>query len=421
MTEVMDRDEVITMVDVPERETADLEITINTQPERTSDDPLSWAERTAQAEPTPSHSDENFRPTYPSHLRSEIMSFDGELPDESLGELPTNDQQRFLRLNVVPNRPCSATFTLADNSVDSRYILDKIVSIGIPKAQVACIQRSRSGQVNVTFTKAELRDLFLSKLSTTFEQRPIVPRQPSHPGVFVTVRDAPWELSDKLIQQRLEQFGVVYSIRRAYNQSLLPERIPDGRRVLRMSITEPIPPFMRFGPFLVRIFYPDQPRVCWKCGSPEHIGRACPYHYCFNCDKSGHLAYACEERLKCSLCKAEDHLAIDCPGNWGRRTRAQRTPRRTEEPPSEHEESVQQDHEEQSMDDQSSQQQSDDSGTSSDERTDDNMDEEDGVSDIEQFSTSEDSNASPSHRKRGARPEAHVKKKSRTEEPPPPP
>lgn len=56
-----------------------------------------------------------------------------------------------------------------------------------------------------------------------------------------------------------------------------------------------------------------------------------------------------------------------------------------------------------------------DLGTS-DDRSDDNMDEEDGVSNIEQFSTSEDSNVSPSQRKRGARPEAHVKKKSRSEE-----
>ena len=408
------------MVDVPERQTEDLVITVTMEPERTSEESPCWADRVAQAEPTPSHNEENFRPSYPRHLTSEIMTFDGVLPGQPLGELPTNDQQRLLRLNVVPNRPCSATFTLADNSVDSRYILDKIVLMGIPKTQVACIQRSRSGVVNVTFSKAELRDLFLSKVSTTFQQRPTVSRQHEQPGIFVTIRDAPWELSDKLIQHRLEYYGVVHSIRRAFNQSLLPERIPDGRRVLRMTLEEPIPPFMRFGPYLVRIFYPNQPRVCWKCGSSEHIGRACPDHYCFNCDKPGHLAYACEERLKCSLCKAEDHLAIDCPGNWGRRTRAQRTPRRTEEPPDAQEVFAQQDHEEQSshVDDESSQQQSDDSG---DDRSDDDMYEEEGVSDIEQFSTSADSNVSPSQRKRGARPEPNVKKKSRTEEPPSPP
>ena len=121
------------------------------------------------------------------------------------------------------------------------------------------------------------------------------------------------------------------------------------------------------------------------------------------------------------MCKAEDHLAIDCPGNWGRRTLAQRTPRRTEEPPEDQEEFAQQDQEEESIceDDESSQRQSNDSGASSDNNSDDNMEREEGVSDNEQFSTSEDSDISPSQRKRGAMPEAHVKKKSRTEDPPP--
>ena len=48
MTEVMDRDEVIPVVDVPVREIADLEITVNTEPEHTSDDSSSWAEQTAR-------------------------------------------------------------------------------------------------------------------------------------------------------------------------------------------------------------------------------------------------------------------------------------------------------------------------------------------------------------------------------------
>lgn len=177
---------------------------------------------------------------------------------------------------------------------------------------------------------------------------------------------------------------------------------------------KPIPPFMRFGPFLVQIHYPDQPRVCWKCGSSDHIGGSCPDHQCFNCDQPGHVAHACEERLRCSLCKAEDHLAIDCPGNWGRRTRAQRTPNRIDEPPEVQLELAQHDQEPIYEDGDSSQARSINSeGSSGDEGTDDNMhDGEEGVSDIAQFSSSEESNASPSQRKRGARPEEHVKKKS---------
>ena len=88
---------------------------------------------------------------------------------------------------------------------------------------------------------------------------------------------------------------------------------------------------MKFGPYLVRVFYPEQPRVRWKCTSPDHIGRECPDYYCFNCDQP-HTASFCEEHIKCSLCKAEDHLAIDCFGNWGPRTLAQRFPQGDEEP-----------------------------------------------------------------------------------------
>ena len=105
---------------------------------------------------------------------------------------------------------------------------------------------------------------------------------------------------------------------------------------------------------------------------------------------------------------------ISRPGNWGRRTRAQRTPNRIDEPPEVQPELAQHDQEPIYEDGDSSQAHSIDSeGSSGDEGTDDNMhDGEEGVSDIEQFSSSEESNASPSQRKWGARPEEHVKKKS---------
>ena len=88
---------------------------------------------------------------------------------EDFGKLSAENQLRLSRLNSVPSRPMSARFTLADNSVDSKTILDKIVTMGIQRTHVTCIQRFRSGQVDVTFPKRELRELFLSKVATTFE------------------------------------------------------------------------------------------------------------------------------------------------------------------------------------------------------------------------------------------------------------
>ena len=327
----METDEENRMVDVPEREQEEVVITLTREPEPSSDASMRWADRVAAEDPATSHMGQSSRATYPANLVSEVMSFNGVMPEESFSELSSESQLRLSRLNSVPNRPMSARFMLADNSVDSKTILDKIITMGIPRTHVTCIQRFRSGQVDVTFAKRESRELFLSKVATTFEWRPSAPRPTWQSGIFVTDRDARWELPDDVSKQRLQKYGSVYSIRRAFNQSLLQEKVPDGWRVLRMVVRQPIPPFMKFGPFLVRIFYPEQPRVCWKCNSPDHIGRACPEDYCFNCDETGHQSHACEERIKCSLCKSEEHLAIDCPRNWGRRTLAERTPRREED------------------------------------------------------------------------------------------
>ena len=131
---------------------------------------------------------------------------------------------------------------------------------------------------------------------------------------------------------RLRKYGLIYSCHRAFNQSLLPEKVHDGRCMLRMSLHRDIPSFLKVGPYLLRVFYLQQPKVCWKCSSHHHIGRNCPSDYCFNCDQSGHLAADCPEFIKCSLCKSENHLAVDCDGNWGHRTLAQRTPARLESP-----------------------------------------------------------------------------------------
>ena len=209
--------------------------------------------------------------------------------------------------------------------------MEEVVSTGVERKFVKCIQRFRSGVVEITFARKADCDLFLSKAAIPSPRRPsFFGLSARTPFTFVTVRDAPWKLNDKLITDRLEQYGTVLSCRRAFNQSLLPEKIHDGRRVIRMSLRRDIPSFI--GPFLVRVFYPGQPKVCWKCASPDHIGRECPSQYCFNCDRCGHLAHDCDELIKCSLCKSEDHLAIDCPANWGRRTLAQRTLPRTGEP-----------------------------------------------------------------------------------------
>lgn len=87
------------------------------------------------------------------------------------------------------------------------------------------------------FAKKEVCDLFLSRAAIPSPQRPFTfSRLSGSSTILVTVREAPSELSDKLIADRLEQYGTVISIHRAFNQSLLLEKVHDGRRVLRMAL-----------------------------------------------------------------------------------------------------------------------------------------------------------------------------------------
>ena len=315
------RDEANLTID-PER-SEDMEVSA----ERTSDDTRVWADVVQE-----SHMRQPVRASYSAQLRSEIESFDGSLPSSRLGELSAMDQQRFFRLNGVPDRPCSARFNLTDNSVDSRELMEQIVSMGIQRNHVKCIQRFRTGQVDITFLCKEDRDLFLSKAAVTINRRGMSTCPARESGIFVTLYNAPWELGEEIITRRLSPFGQIHYFHRAYNQSLLPERVHDGRRVYRMTLTSDIPCFLKFGPSLVKVYYPNQPKACWKCASPEHIGRECPEHFCFNCDETGHEASECLHRIKCSLCRSEEHLAVHCAGNWGRCPSPRRSPHRAEEP-----------------------------------------------------------------------------------------
>jgi len=319
-----DRRDEANVTFVTERSREDMEVSA----ERTSDSTRALADVVVQE----SHMRQPVRASYSAQLLSEIGSFDGLLQCNRLGELSAMDQQHFFRLNGVPDHPCSASFNLTDNSVESRELMEQIVSMGIQRNHVNYNQRFPMEQVDITFLRKEDRDLFLSKAAVTINQRRISTRPATESRVFVMLYNAPRELGDEIITRRLLPFGQIHYFRLAYNQSLLPERVHDGCHVYQMTLTCDIPCFLKFGPFLVKVYYPNQPKACWKCASPEHIGRECPKHFCFNCHDTGHEAPECPHRIKCSLCWSEQHLAVHCAGNWGRCPSPQRSPHRAEEP-----------------------------------------------------------------------------------------
>ena len=67
-----------------------------------------------------------------------------------------------------------------------------------------------------------------------------------------------------------------------------------GLRHVRMDIHTPIPSFLRFGRFLLRVYYDDQPKACRICNSLDHLSRDCDNVVCFNCESPESAPRICD-------------------------------------------------------------------------------------------------------------------------------
>lgn len=232
----------------------------------------------------------------------------------SMSEL---ERENFHPLNVTPDRPCTAYFNVGDNSTTTKDIFDALLRDGIPATAVRCLQRQPNGSVLITFSTSDYRDRFLRKSAFVVRRVARVSHPASRRLTFVNVYDAPHELPDSAIRERLSVYGRIYSIRRGKCQEF-PD-VFNGVRHLRMALSSDIPCFLRFGKYQVRVKYDNQPKTCRKCGSDEHLIKDCRNKICFNCDQIGHVSRDCPEDSKCCICKDTSHFAIDCPHSWYKR------------------------------------------------------------------------------------------------------
>ena len=134
------------------------------------------------------------------------------------------------------------------------------------------------------------------------------------PLTFLTIYDAPFELSDLAIIKRLLPYCEVLHYRRG-KHSLAPN-IYNGLRHYRVRISKPIPSFLRFCNFQVFVKHSSQVPTCRKCNRPGHFSNVCPNRVCFNCEGLGHEAHECPCPVLCCLCKEEGHLGINCTYSW---------------------------------------------------------------------------------------------------------
>ena len=126
---------------------------------------------------------------------------------------------------------------------------------------------------------------------------------------IVKIYDAPAELPDTAVIGRLSAYGQVVSFRRDRTEA----GVENGSRTARVCLDRVIPPSISVVGELIKIWYPDQPKLCRKCGASDHLARACNTPRCANCEAPGHQACLCPEPPLCALCVSSEHSTVKCP------------------------------------------------------------------------------------------------------------
>ena len=213
----------------------------------------------------------------------------------------------------MPQRPQSAFFT-PSRTTTARSVFDALVNADIDHTEIHCLQRKLNGEVVVTFKTIAAKKKFLRLNSLHVNSENYALQDIDKPLTFLTIYDAPFELSDLAIIKRLAPFCEVLHYRRG-KHSLAPN-IYNGLRNYRVRVIKPIPNYLRFGKYQIYIKYSGRIPTCRNCNLPGHFSNVCPNKICFNCENFGHEARDCHLPTLCCICKEEGHRGIGCDYSW---------------------------------------------------------------------------------------------------------
>ncbi|XP_066982272.1 uncharacterized protein DDB_G0283697-like [Macrobrachium rosenbergii] len=92
---------------------------------------------------------------------------------------------------------------------------------------------------------------------------------------FVSIRYAPFDMDNQMIESVLEGYGKVIWIRNNQHTLGKGNGLLNGIRTAKMEIKNNIPSSIRIAGHSVSFMYSGQSRTCYKCGSEDHLVENC--------------------------------------------------------------------------------------------------------------------------------------------------
>ena len=129
-------------------------------------------------------------------------------------------------------------------------------------------------EVTVTFKSISAKEKFPRLNSLQVDAEHFALQDVDKPLSFLTIYDAPFELSDLAIIKHLSPYCEVLHYRRG--KHFLAPNIYNGLRHYWVRISKPIASFLRFSKFQIFVKHNSQVPTCRKCNCPSHFSNVCP-------------------------------------------------------------------------------------------------------------------------------------------------
>ncbi|XP_038122806.1 uncharacterized protein LOC6052492 [Culex quinquefasciatus] len=175
----------------------------------------------------------------------------------------------MLMLNVMPVVPELGTI---------QNFLQQQIKLDLSSVRNLQVNVSRNQVIIETTTPdqafAIARDHNSKHFIVHAKKRLLIPIYVEDGAIEVKVHDLPPRMPNNIIEEHLKQYGEITSIHNEVWHDFFPG-IPNGVRVARMKIKQPIPSFVQIEGMSAYIVHKDQIKTCRYCSQKIHAGQKC--------------------------------------------------------------------------------------------------------------------------------------------------